>query len=69
MKMTIVTDSAGKVIGSVQGHSLSETRDGVQATVSFDPGHKLHFVDVADDMGTISDEAQYIKRLQGYLKP
>jgi hypothetical protein len=69
MKMTIVTDGAGKVIGAVQGHSLSGTTDGVEATASFAPGHKLHFMDVADDMGTIADEAQYIKRLQSYLKP
>jgi ethanolamine utilization microcompartment shell protein EutL len=69
MKMTIVTDGAGKVIGAVQGHSLSETRDGMHATVSFAPGHKLHFVDVDDDMGNISDVDQYVKRLQSYLRP
>lgn len=66
--MTIVTNGAGKVIGSVQGHSMSETKDGMNATVSFAPGHKLHFVEVDDDMGTISDVDQYVKRLQSYLR-
>jgi ethanolamine utilization microcompartment shell protein EutL len=69
MKMTIVTDGAGKVLGAVQGHSLSDTKDGMHATVSFAPGHKLHFVDVADNMGTISDVDQYVRRLQSYLTP
>jgi hypothetical protein len=69
MKMTIVTDGAGKVMAAVQGHSMSETIDGMSASVSFAPGHKLHFVDVDDDMGTISDVDHYVKRLQSYLKP
>jgi hypothetical protein len=41
----------------------------MHATVSFAPGHKLHFVDVDDDMGNISDVDQYVKRLQAYLRP
>jgi hypothetical protein len=40
----------------------------MSATVSFAPGHKLHFVEVDDDMGTISDVDQYVKRLQSYLR-
>ena len=67
--MTIVTDGAGKVLGAVQGHSLSATKGGVEVAVSFQPGHQLHFVDVADDMDTITDETHFIKRLQSYLKP
>jgi hypothetical protein len=69
MKMTIVTDSAGKVIAAVQGHSLSETVNGVQATVSFGAGHKLHQVDVDDSMGAVGDVAQYISQLNSYLTP
>jgi hypothetical protein len=69
MKMTIVTDGAGNVIGAVQGHSLSDNTEGMQVNVSFAPGHKLNFVDVDDDMGTISDVDLYVKRLHSYLKP
>lgn len=69
MKMTIVTDSNGNVIAAVQGHALTETRDGVRATVGFAPGHKLHHVDVDDSMGVVTDVGQYVKRLHGYIKP
>ena len=34
-KLTIVTDSHGKLIGAVQGHELSEKRGGVEVSVSF----------------------------------
>lgn len=69
MKMTIVTDSDGKVIAAVQGHALSETKDGMKATVGFAPGHKLHQVEVDDNMGVISDVGEYMKQLHGYIQP
>jgi hypothetical protein len=67
MKMTIVTDRAGNIIGAVQGDSLSEKKDGVEATVSFAPGHQLHTVDVDDDMGTIRDLDEYQQRLSSHV--
>ena len=36
MKMTIVADSRGNLVGAVHGHALSEKRGDVEATVSFD---------------------------------
>jgi hypothetical protein len=69
MKMTIVTDSAGKVIAAVQGHSLSDSKDGMKATVGFGPGHQLHQVDVDDSMGMVADVAEYVRQLNSYLKP
>lgn len=68
MKMTIVTDGAGKVIGAVQGHSLTEHKDGYEATVSFKPDHRLHFVDVDDNMATVTDPVEYVTRLQSCLR-
>src|SRR4051812_2466445 len=44
-KLTIVTDSHGKLVGAVHGHELSEKRDGVEAHVAFPSGHRLHKVD------------------------
>lgn len=69
MKMTIVTDAGGKVIAAVQGHSLSETRDGLKVTVGFPPGHKLHQVEVDDNMGVVSDVGEYMKQLHAYIQP
>lgn len=68
MKMTIVTDSAGNIIGAVQGDSLTEKKDGVEATVNFAPGHQLHTVEVDDDMGTIRDLDEYTRRLSAHVQ-
>ena len=69
MKMTIVTDSAGNVIAAVQGHALSEEKNGIKAGVSFGDGHQLHQVDVDDNMAVISDVGEYVKQLKASITP
>ena len=64
MKMTIVTDVHGNVLGAVQGHSLTENKDGVEATVSFAPGHATHMVEVDDDLSTVDDVDEFQQRLR-----
>ncbi|MYM26545.1 hypothetical protein GTP46_28360 [Duganella sp. FT135W] len=68
MKMTIVTDVHGNVLGAVQGHSLSESKDGVEATVSFAAGHSTHLVEVDDDLATVDDIDEFQQRLRGHLQ-
>lgn len=67
MKMSIVTGSQGEIIAAVQGHGLTETRDGIKASVSFGGSHKVHEVDVDDDMATITDSKIFQERLQKHL--
>jgi hypothetical protein len=67
MKMSIVTGSRGEIIAAVQGHGLTETRDGVKASVSFGENHKVHEVDVDDDLATITDGKVFQERLQKHL--
>jgi hypothetical protein len=67
MKMTIVTDGNGLIIGAVLGHALSEKVGDVEARVSFAPGHQLHHIDVADDVANITDPFELTNRLQPYL--
>jgi hypothetical protein len=55
MKMSIVTGSQGEIIAAVQGHGLTESRDGIKASVSFGGNHKVHEVEVNEDMATITD--------------
>jgi hypothetical protein len=62
-KLTIVTDRRGKLIGAVQGHELSQKGDDVQAEVSFEPGHKLHKVDVDIDLAEIIEPKELEKEL------
>ncbi len=68
MKMTIVTDVHGNVLGAIQGHNLSESKDGVQATVSFAPGHATHMIEVDDDLTTVDDVDEFQQRLRRHLQ-
>jgi hypothetical protein len=67
MKMTIVTDERGNLVGAVHGHQLSGKQGDVEATVSFQPTHKLHRVDVEDDMAGITDADEFQRRLTKHM--
>ena len=67
MKMTIITDDQGNILGAVQGHSLSEKQGEVEASVSFAEGYQTHLMEVDDDMGTIDDATIFQQRLRKHL--
>ncbi|USX22922.1 hypothetical protein NHH82_12475 [Oxalobacteraceae bacterium OTU3REALA1] len=67
MKMTIITDDQGNILGAVQGHSLSEKQGEVEANVSFAEGYQTHLMEVDDDMGTIEDATVFQQRLRKHL--
>jgi hypothetical protein len=67
MNMTIVTDAHGNLVGAVHGHALSEKRGDVEAGVSFSSTHKLHMVEVADDMAKITDADEFHRRLVKHI--
>ena len=67
MKMTIVTDSNGKLVGAVSGHTLASKHGDLDASVSFARGNKLHKVEVEDDMAEITDTAVFHDRLLKHL--
>jgi hypothetical protein len=66
-KMTIVTDSKGNLIGAVSGHTLVSKHGELEAKVTFPEGHKLHKVEVDDDMEKITDPAVFHERLLKHL--
>ena len=67
MKMTIVTDSNGKLVGAVHGHALTSRHGKVEAHVSFAPGHNIHKAEVDDDLEKITDPAEFQSRLLKHL--
>jgi Mg/Co/Ni transporter MgtE len=67
MKLTIVTDSKGKLVGAVSGHTLAAKQGDVEVHVSFEPDHKLHKVEVEDDMAKITDAAVFQERVLKHL--
>lgn len=68
MKMTIVTDTDGNVLGAIQGHSLSQKVGDVEASVSFAPGHNTHMIEVDDDLATVDDVDEFQARLRRHLQ-
>jgi hypothetical protein len=67
IKMTIVTDVNGKLIGAVSGHTLVSKHGEIEAGVTFPDGHKLHKVEVEEDMGKITDPAVFHERLLKHI--
>jgi hypothetical protein len=69
IKMTLVTDSKGKLVGAVNGDTLTSKHGEVEARVSFPQGHKLLTVEVEDDlnMSKVKDAAAFQDRLLQYL--
>lgn len=67
IKMTIVTDSHGTLVGAVSGHTLVSKDGKAEAHVSFPQSHKLHKVEVEDDMAKITDPAVFHDRLLKHL--
>lgn len=60
-KMTLVTDAQGRLVGAVQGHELSTKHNGLSVHLSFGDGHKVHKVEVDDDLTKITDPAAFEK--------
>jgi hypothetical protein len=67
MKLTIVTDSKGKLVAAVSGHTLTSKHGDVDAHVSFEADHKLHKVEVEDDIAKITDPAIFHERVLKHL--
>jgi hypothetical protein len=55
MKVTVVTDHKGAIIGTVQGHDLSVKDGAAEAGILLGPGQKVHHLDVDDSLGKLKD--------------
>ena len=55
MKVTLVTDHHGAVIGTVQGHALSMKSGKEEAGILLGPGQTVHHLDVDDSLGKLTD--------------
>jgi hypothetical protein len=66
MKMTIITDVHGNVLGAVRGHSLTEKKAmEAQRVVRARP---LHLIEVDDDLCTVDDVDEFQQRLRHHLQ-
>lgn len=76
MKVTVITDGKGKLLGAAKGHvaepdtskkpgrALKEPRAGLRAG----PGQKLHEIDVPDKFERMEDPLEFHKELSAQIK-
>jgi hypothetical protein len=67
MKVTIITDRLGNLVGTVKGHSLSSKTGDLEAKIIMGPGQKAHLVDVDDALGKITDGAEFHEKVRKYI--
>ena len=67
MKVTIITDDIGNLVGTVTGHELSKKSGGVEAGIYMGPGQKAHFVDVDDALAKIKDGMEFHEKIRKYI--
>jgi len=67
MKVTIIADSLGNLVGTVRGHSLSSKHENLEARIVMGPGQKAHFVEVDDALGKITDGAEFRERIKKHI--
>jgi hypothetical protein len=67
IKMTLVSDSSGKLVAAVQGHTLTHKHGNAEAGVSFHPNQKVHKVEVEDDIGKLTDAKEFQRRVQIHI--
>lgn len=63
MKITLVTDRNGNLVGTIRGHDMSEKKDGMEAGIMISPGHKVHHVEVDDLHAQITDAEELHEKL------
>lgn len=76
MKVTVISDERGKLLGAMQGHvaqpdptekpgrARREPRSGLYAG----PGQRLHEIEVGDELAKIKDAREFHTKLQAHLK-
>jgi hypothetical protein len=55
MKITLITDHKGMIVGSIKEERLSGRKNNVEAGVFLGPGHRTHQVEVDDALAKITD--------------
>ncbi len=75
MKLTVVTDEKGNLVGAMHGHAnrpdgskpLSATHE-FRAGLMAGPGQKLHEIDAPDEVGAIKDPDEFGKRVSALIR-
>ena len=66
MRLTVVTDQTGKVVGTARQLGEGDPAAGSGGLVA-GPGQEVHAIDVPDELQEIQDPDELHSRLKGYL--
>jgi hypothetical protein len=70
MKMTVITDTKGNVIGTTQGHAKDHAKpstEGWSAALVAGPGQQLHEVDLPEEVAKLKDSEELHRQVKTYL--
>ena len=74
MKLTVVTDKDGAIVGAMQGHverpdpdRPSQSTKEFRAGLAAGPGQRLHQVEAPDELGKIADPNEFGQRLTAFM--
>jgi hypothetical protein len=67
MKVTIITDHLGNLVGTVKGQSLSSKQGNLEAGIRMGPGQKAYLVEVDEALGKITDGAEFHEKVRKYI--
>ena len=74
MKLTVVTDESGAIVGAMQGHARrpdvgrpDEKTSEFRAGLAAGPGQELHEIDAPDELGKIEDPDEFGRLLTKHL--
>jgi hypothetical protein len=75
MKLTVITDDRGELVGAMQGHARApDVARGSQKTEEFrgglmaGPGQTMHELEVPDSFGKIEDPDQFGEKLIRHVR-
>jgi|SwirhirootsSR3_FD_contig_123_63410_length_958_multi_10_in_2_out_0_1 hypothetical protein len=70
MKLTVITDETGAIVGASQGHApRTDVKKGEKATTEFraglmaGPGQRVHEIEVPDELAKVEDPNEFGERL------
>ncbi|HTF45752.1 MAG TPA: hypothetical protein VK641_17730 [Terriglobales bacterium] len=67
MKISIITDHNGALVGTIRGHETSAKLEGMTAGVLLGPGQKIHHVDVPEDLAKLESADEFHAKLVPHI--
>jgi hypothetical protein len=67
MKLSIITNHNGGLVGTIRGHGLSAKQDGMEVGLLLGPGQKIHHVDVPEELAQLANADEFHAKLVSHI--